>query len=189
MRKPLILAGVLLSVVSAIAQTAVVGPNTATQIGIQPGTAATTSLTGSLNGTRLFDFVAPSNGSFGVITYKAIGADATGNLYGFGIYTTTGALMCSTLGTAGTVSFPSANTAVSLNMTSRCNLTQGTRYLFAWTGPSATGTLAAANIQCAQANTVPSSGSATTNGVLNAAITPPADSWANCAMPNFSLHN
>jgi hypothetical protein len=147
------------------------------------------------NATRLFSFVMPVNiVNLTKISYNVnTTADNTANLYDFGIYTSTGTLVCHTGPIAGTIAFPANNASVTLTLLSTgCTLNAGTRYLFGiTTNAAAAGTMQSIGLGfMAVGNGVPTAGNVTTGGVLNSSITPPADSWvSNSTVPAIALHN
>jgi len=141
------------------------------------------------NTTRVYDFVPPVNLSVTKLSYRIGTADNTTNLYSLGIYSNTGTLLCTTGAIQGTVAFPVANNITNLSFTGTCNLTGGTRYLFAMTGQASTANMLGINDFGPQPYLAPSAGGATSGGVLNSSITPAADSFGVTVYPDFMLHN
>jgi len=146
------------------------------------------------NAERLYSFNLPGNITTTKISYNInTTADNTAALYDFGIYSATGTLLCHTGAVPGTTAAPAINVTVTLPFLSTgCTLTGGTRYLLALTTSSAApATLQhSGNILMAVSNGSPTTGSVTSGGVLNASITPPADSWISTSgLMAMSLHN
>jgi hypothetical protein len=138
----------------------------------------------SFNGaaTNLFGFTPLGNFTTTQFGYKVAVADNTANLYDFGIYNSSGTLLCHIGATAGTTLAPSTG-AKNIAWLASCSLLAGNLYFFGITGNASTfklsGTISV-NPYCA-AN--PSSGNTTTGGVLNSSITPPAGTIASCNYP------
>lgn len=172
------------------------------------GTQASTTL-GSANITRLFGFTLDVPVNFSHIVFNVGTADtASGSLcgafadcYAVGIYnaTTTFESGSSTGGVpaAGTLIAHCAAAAFNTTGVLDCTTVEGSvtlqpgAYYFAFTGNATTAALTTATGNSFASDTVPTAGSATTNGVLNSSMTPPADSWnlLTGRQMIFSLHN
>jgi hypothetical protein len=124
------------------------------------------------------------------ISYSVGTADNTGALYDIGLYNQTGTLVCHTGAIAGTTFAPGTG-LIAVPFTSPCALTAATRYYIAMTTNTGVASLhssTAGILPCV--NCVPSVGNATSGGVLNNTITPPADVYASgLGSPLLSLHN
>ncbi len=145
----------------------------------------------SANATQLYSFALPGSLSASKISYTPSATDASSSdFYDIGIYNTLGGLVCHLGAMPGSTFAPNTNT-VTLSFASACSLLGGVRYYLGITASSATATLTSVgSMMMASGGFAPSSGSATTGGVLNSSITPPADGWsANATMPQIALHN
>jgi hypothetical protein len=152
----------------------------------QNGATAVTAV--PANTTRMWSVMVPTTQTSTKVGYEIITtADNTTNLYDIGYYDNSGTLVCHLGATAGTIFAPSTGVKGSLSWTSSCTLIGGNRYYLAMTDNVATATvggLANTLVPVCAAN--PSANSATSGGVLNSSVTPPADSvTAVCTLPLF----
>jgi len=173
--------------------------------------ASTTTFAVSLsaaNQTSLWSFQLDSPVTFRHIVFDVSAADtAAGSLcgafadcYSVGIYSalTASAFMTGNIVPQGTLVANCSAQAFNTTGLLDCATVQGGltlmpgAYYFAFTGTATTAAIISAAVSVSFAsNTLPEAGGATTNGVLNSSLTPPADSWSLSSQRTvvFALHN
>ena len=155
-----------------------------------PATSSTTLSTAPLNTTKLWGFYLPFTITTSAGCWYTGTADNTTDVYDIGIYDASGTLKVHVGATAGSTLFPGAAIRCA-NWLSGATLTPGKYYWALTSGTSATAAFGGSVSANFLSNTAPSSGSATTGGVLNNSVGIPADSYSTGTSPqivNFQLH-
>lgn len=121
-----------------------------------------------------------------------IGAiDNTANVYDMGLYNAAGKLVAHWGAHAGSsLPGPGATGTKCISWSATTTIPAG-KYYWAITSSAASPLIApagASNYANFATAVAPTSGDPTSGGALNATITPPADSWANGVLLNFSIH-
>ncbi len=142
----------------------------------------------TINTTKMWSISAPATVTSTKVQYYIQTADNTGNLYDLGLYDAGGTLICHTGATAGT-SIAAATGIRGLAWTCTNTIFAGARYYTAFTGNATTAILGgASNAALPLCGITPSSGSATSGGVLNSSVTPAADGVVGCSVPQITVY-
>jgi hypothetical protein len=139
------------------------------------------------NTTKMWAIFPASSITSTKIGYHVTTADNSGHLYDIGVYDGGGNLKCHLGATAGTTFSPSTG-ARSLSWTTTCTLIGGSRYYLAQTDNAATATIGGeGSFENPNCFSNPTSNNTTSGGVLNGTVTPAADSYAACTMPQITI--